>query len=67
MQFDAAYFNAKYSAFYVIGWSKARSRCVAVGRPYPTVQAALRACKRLEAGKRHAGDFLTIDVVKPAA
>lgn len=53
--------NAKYGAFWVSAFSKTLGKYRNVGKPYPTIRAALDACKRLERG-RYFGQFLFVDV-----
>lgn len=59
--------NAKYGDFVVTAYKRSVGWHVPIGRrTYPTVRKALDAAKRLESGRRYAGEFLFIDA-SPAA
>ena len=60
---EAAYWNSKYSQFYLTRYSPISYQHVAVGKPRATIEEALRAAEKLDAkGGRH---MTFIDVVRP--
>ena len=61
---EAAYWNAKYSAFYVTGTSPKTFKTIQIGKPHASIEEALRAAVRIEK-RRGDGRFLFVDCVKP--
>jgi hypothetical protein len=60
--------NAQFSTFYLTRYNPRTGNIMQVGKPQPTIEAALAAAARIDNRNRHKSSHLTfVDIVKPNA